>query len=87
MFPKLSKWEKYLKNMEQKRIKNPWKEQKDYITFVYLLTANTVSYNISKVQFQKCLQEFPKTNQMAIFCIHDTHKKASREMNKVITPY
>lgn len=52
-----------------------------------LLTANTVSYNISKVQFQKCLQDFPKTNQMAIFCIHDTHKKAPREMNKVITPY
>ena len=51
-----------------------------------LLTANTVACNSFKVQFQKCLWDFPKTNQMATFCIHDTHKKASREMNKVITP-
>lgn len=85
MFPKLSKWEKYLKNMEQKRIKNPWKEQKDYITFVYLLQTQ---FHISpKYSFRSVFKIFLKQIRWQSSASMTLIKKASREMNKVITPY
>lgn len=51
MFPKLSEWEKYFKDIEQKKnTKFLEKKLKNWVRFSFL-TENTVTYNISKVHY------------------------------------
>lgn len=82
MFPKLSKWEKYLKNMEEKSIKNALKVTKELHNLYTHLHIISV-----KSSFRGAFDIFLKQMRWLFSACTMLIKNVFKEMNKMITPF
>lgn len=82
MFPKLSKWEKYLKNMEEKSIKNALEVTKELHNLYTQLHVISV-----KSCFRSVFVIFLKQTKWLFSACTVLIKNVFKEMNKMITPF